>query len=622
MRRIFAAVLLITPAVSLAQPDEQIRGTARPVIRTAADLPQTRFAVPERPTRYAFSQAFLNEFLPRLRTEAERVLRESDFVEAGLRRQVSGGLAAIALLQNRAPEAERLIEAQRAVETQPQLKTLALLHLDGLAAAQAAPPAQRCTAGSRRLAERIAGTNPLEARQEVTRRWSGYQLASKAFNGAGLQDADRESAERGSVDLLTGLSMASVRAVVDFAPACRDQLSAPLRAWLDSPANAEPNIWPEREPPRTMFSNSAPVTVAVWDSGLDYTLFAGQLAADPAEPLDGRDNDGNGVVDDVHGPTFDARMQPSSLPMQPLSAPLAERFSLAGALYEGEQDLNLGFDTPMARHFALHARSAPIDEQAIDVRLAAELTYRRHGTFIGSQIVEDLPFVRLYNVRMLPGGYLPEPVYASEPELERWIAQLRPTLRRMKAAGVRVVNMSWDQLDDGGKFLIDGGLETDPARARQRSRAMYEAVAAAWRQALAETPDILFVIAAGNDGSRNEDIAPIPTSLPYPNIVVVGAVGPGGGPASFTSFGQRVRLYASGARARGRAPGGGWAHANGTSMAAPLVVRTAVQMLAVNPRLSPTQLIEGMIETATTNAQSLRLIHPAAAVGWARRQVP
>jgi hypothetical protein len=622
MRRSVAALLLVTPMVSVAQPVQQVRETARPVIRTRADLPQGRFPVPERPTRYVFSPAFINDFLPRLRAEAEQVLAGSEFVEAGLRRQMSGGLAAIALIQNRPADAERLIVAQRAVETQPQLKALALLHFDGLAAVRAAPPSERCAAGARRLRERIAGTNPLEARQEVTRRWSTFQLASEAFNGAGLQDADRESAQHGGVDLLTGLSMASVRALVDLAPPCRQQLSASLRAWLDDPANAEPNIWPDREPAADIFAKSRPVTVAVWDSGLDYTLFAGQLAADPAEPLDGRDNDGNGVVDDVHGPTFDARIQPSSLPMQPLSAPLAERFSLAGALYEGDRDLELGLDTPMARHFALHARSAPIDEQAIDVRLAGELTFRRHGTFIGSQILEGLPFVRLYNVRMLPGGFLPEPIYTSEPEMERWIAQLRPTLRRMRAAGVRVVNMSWDQLDDGGHSLIEGGLETDAARARQRSRAMYDAAAAAWRQALAETPDILFVIAAGNDGSRNEDIAPVPTSLPFPNIVVVGAVGPGGAPASFTSFGERVRLYASGARARGRAPGGGWAHANGTSMAAPLVVRTAAQMLAINPRLTPTQLIDGMMATATSNSQNLRLIHPAAAVDWARRQLP
>jgi subtilisin family serine protease len=614
MHLILAAFLL---AASADQP--QPTPPTRPVVRTAADLPQTRHPVPEPPSRYVFTEAFARDLLPRLRADAERALVGSDFVEITLRRQLASGLAAIAVLQNRPSDAERVIAAQRAVENQPQLRALVSLNFDALAAATAAPPAERCAAGARRITERLAGTNPIEARQEVALRWSQMQLTSRAFDGAGLQDVDRNAARLGGISLLEGMTMARIRAATDLIPPCRDRLSAALRTWLDDPAHAEPNIWPERESPAAAFASAAPVTVAVWDTGLDYTLFAGQLAIDPAEPLDGRDNDGNGVVDDVHGPTFDARLQPSPAPLQPLSEPLADRYLAAATLAQGESDHRFGLDTAHARLFALHARSASLEEQAIDVRLGAELGYRSHGTFIGSQIAEGLPFVRLYNMRMIPYGRTPDPVPVAEAEIERWIAQLRPMLRRMRAAGVRVANLSWSHVDDGGEGLLENGLETDPARARQRSRAMYERLRAAMIDAFKEAPDVLFVSAAGNDGSRNEDIQPLPDSLGLPNHVIVGAVGPGGGPASFTSIGERVRLYANGGRARGRAPGGGWDHSGGTSMAAPLVVRTAAQMLAVNPRLTPAQLIEGMIATATANAQNLRLIHPAAAVQWARR---
>lgn len=608
--------ILVTPVGLAAQ------APSRPVIRTVADLPQTRYPLPLPPSRYVFSSEFLRDLLPRLRADAERVLAGSEFYEAGLRRQVASGLAAIALLQGRPQVAESLIAAQRGLETQPQLRSLALLHLDGLAAVVAAPSVERCAAGARRLSARLVGGNPVEIRREVASRWSQMQLSSPAYDAAGLQEADRNSGRLGGVSLIEGLGMARIRVASDLIPGCRDQLSAPLRSWLDDPANAEPNIWPEREPPATVFGSAAPVTVAVWDTGLDYTIFAGQLALDPAEPLDGRDNDGNGVVDDTHGPTFDADLKPTQSPLQPLSDPLAERYLIAAALAQGERDHRFGLDTAAARHFALHAQSASLEQQAIDVRLAGELGFRNHGTFIGSQIVEGLPFVRLYNVRMLPFGMTPDPVTPAEPAMDRWIAQLRPALRRMRAAGVRVANLSWSHLDDGGQSLLEAGLETDPQRARQRSRAMYERLRAAMLEAFAEVPDILFVSAAGNDGSRNEDIRPLPDSLGLPNHVIVGAVGPGGAAASFTSFGDRVRLYANGGLARGRAPGGGWDHSGGTSMAAPLVVRTAAQMLAVNPRLAPEQLIDGIIATATSDGRNLRLIHPAAAVEWARRQQP
>lgn len=306
--------------------------------------------------------------------------------------------------------------------------------------------------------------------------------------------------------------------------------------------------------------------------------------------------------------------------MQPPSTPLAERYLIAAALRQGETEHNFGLDTPASRHFAMHARSASIEEQAIDVRLGRELNYRSHGTFVASQVARGLPFVRLYNIRMLPYANDPDPVVAAEPEMQRWIAKLRPTIRRIRAAGVRVVNMSWSHVDDGGRSLIEAGLETDPDRARQRSRAMYEAFRDGMAAALAEAPDILFIVGAGNDGSRNEDIAPIPDSLPLPNLLVVGAVGPGGAAASFTSFGDRVRLYSNGGNAEGLAPGGGRTVAGGTSMAAPLVARVAAQMRAINPRLTAVRVIEGLIATGTMNAQGQRLVHPAAAVRWARLQ--
>lgn len=616
MRFIFAAAALLAAPAGLGAQSP----APRPVIRTPADLPQTRHPTPEAPSAFSFSDAFLRDLLPRLRADAERVLATSDFADLSLRRQLAGGTAAIALLQDRPADADRIIADQRAREVQPQLRALALLNLDGLSGAAAAGPQSRCEAGGTRLAERLTGVNPLEARQEITRRWAQLRLSARPFEAAGLQSVDREAPRLGGVTLLEGLQMALTRLYSDRIPPCRDTLASPLRRWLDDPRNAEPDIWTVREPAAATFAGARPVTVAIWDSGLDYSLFAGQLAVDPAEPLDGRDNDRNGVVDDVHGPTFDVRINPSNDGIPRLSDPLKDRYSVSSVLLQGERELVFGFDTPAARLFTEFARTASAEEQALDLRLGGEVNDRAHGTFVASQVAEGLPFVRLYNVRLAPFGYEPDRVYTSEPEMQRWIAQLAPTVRRMRGAGVRVVNMSWVYTDDGGERLIRGGFETDPERARQRSRRMYEDLRSAMASAFAEAPDILFVVAAGNDGSDNEAIKPLPHALGLPNFLVVGAVGRGGAAASFTSFGDGVSLYSNGGLARGLLPGGTSSWSTGTSMAAPLVARTAAQMLAVNPRLSPAQLIAGLEETATANAQNLRLIHPAAAVEWARRQ--
>ena len=79
---------------------------------------------------------------------------------------------------------------------------------------------------------------------------------------------------------------------------------------------------------------------------------------DPAEPLDGKDNDGNGVVDDSFGPTFDYHLRPTSAELPPPSAFLAARLGLQMAIEKGQLDLNYGDDTADARFFAQRAREA------------------------------------------------------------------------------------------------------------------------------------------------------------------------------------------------------------------------------------------------------------------------
>jgi hypothetical protein len=113
MRHLLLAFSLIA-APAHAQPPAP---SARPIVRTAADLPQTRYAVPEPPSRYVFTDGFVRDLVPRLRADAERALAGNDFSEASLRRQLASGLAAIALIQNRPADAEHIILAQRALET-------------------------------------------------------------------------------------------------------------------------------------------------------------------------------------------------------------------------------------------------------------------------------------------------------------------------------------------------------------------------------------------------------------------------------------------------------------------------------------------------------------------------
>lgn len=94
------------------------------------------------------------------------------------------------------------------------------------------------------------------------------------------------------------MDLVRYRAAATLIPQCRSRFTAAIRDWAVDARNSPQDIWVARQPDPKALSHTTPVVVAVWDGGYDPALFPGQLATDQSEPLDGRDNDGNGVVDD------------------------------------------------------------------------------------------------------------------------------------------------------------------------------------------------------------------------------------------------------------------------------------------------------------------------------------
>ena len=607
---------LMILAALLAAPPEQ------PVIRSAADLPTARFEIGELPSKAFLSKAFVAITVPRLKSAAERLLLTHKFEDASIERQLRTGVAAIEILQGRPLIARQHALKQRAAETKPQLKAIGTLTTEAIAAGISAPPGKRCQAQTDLITKRLNEAEAAIIRDEVLARLSQAQTTSEAYNaGYFVTELDPLAAKTKSISLLDGLFLVRAAAITLHLPKCREEIVATYQAWLNKPENRPVDMWVAREPNAGAFASARPVNVAIWDSGIDLGLFPDQLAIDPAEPLDGKDNDGNGVIDDAHGPTWDNQVRPTPHWLAPPSAFLAPRLSLAMALDKGALDLTYGFDTPEAQMFAVRAREASVAEQSEDVDAAYENGSRSHGTFTASLVADGAPFIRLYNVRLLAGGHEPKLVINSEPETQLYVRAIRTAVSRMRNADVRVVNMSWMwTVETAIKHLLEGGLETDPEKARTRGVAMYERVRSALTEAITGNPQMLFVTVAGNSNQSDTALGALPQTLALPNLLVVGAAGQSGTPTSFTTFGPSVGIYARGEANRGRMPGGLIAHASGTSFAAPLVSRTAAQMIAVNSGLKPTEIIAGLKLTGTSGESGIRLVHSAAAVNWAKQQ--
>lgn len=156
---------------------------------------------------------------------------------------------------------------------------------------------------------------------------------------------------------------------------------------------------------------------------------------------------------------------------------------------------------------------------------------------------------------------------------EKAIAAINYAIDRKKAGvNVRIISASW-------------GSTTN-------SRALKDTIKAAG------DAGILFVAAAGNDGSNTDSWPHYPSSYKLPNLVSVAAVDRNDALASFSNFGiKTVDLAAPGKDILSTWLGNEYREVSGTSMATPFVSGVAALIIAQSPNITVTELRKKLLDS-------------------------
>ncbi len=116
----------------------------------------------------------------------------------------------------------------------------------------------------------------------------------------------------------------------------------------------------------------------------------------------------------------------------------------------------------------------------------------------------------------------------------------------------------------------------------------------------AEAKDILFIAAAGNDGSSNDGTAHYPSTYDVSNIISVAATDRKDNLASFSNFGLRsVQVAAPGTDIWSTTPNNSYGLKSGTSMATPHVTGLVALIKSAYPTLSGQEIKDKIIAGAT-----------------------
>lgn len=383
-----------------------------------------------------------------------------------------------------------------------------------------------------------------------------------------------------------------------------DAAVAVYQKLIDANKQVKPDIW---QAISVTLNKGAPVLMAVWDSGTDTDIFTGQLYTNPAEKMDGKDTDGNGYIDDVHGIAYDIHANKATGMLYPLGE-YADRMDEIMQHTKGFMDIQSSIDSPEAGALKKHLTSLPPEKVKDFIECLNLAGNYAHGTHVGGIMVEGNPFARLLVAR-LSYDYRMPPVARVLEWGKRDGEKSLMTVEYFKQAGVRVVNMSWGEAQaDAESSYEQNGIGENAEERRELARKVFALQKEGLYEAIKNAPDILFICAAGNSDNDVEFDEYIPSSFDLPNLLVVGAVDQAGDPTGFTSFGDTVDVYANGFEVMSYVPGGEKMAMSGTSMASPNVANLAGKLLSANPSLKPEQVIKVIMKSADYITQGQKKI--------------
>ncbi|HEY3532152.1 MAG TPA: S8 family serine peptidase, partial [Casimicrobiaceae bacterium] len=588
-RFLIAVVALLVATAAAAQ--------AKPRIEKAADLPRFTYAIEGRVEDLVRDDAKFARFASDVRRDTESVLAGYEIDDRATLRQLEGELAQLDWLAGNVDSALARAERIKALQEKPADKLMSGLQLRAMIGAQKKVGNRDSDAYRTEVGQLITAdlaTMPYDVVQNEAREAkAGAEIMSEALTIGYLRNVIQPTVDKAgaiSSDLAPAIVNAKYRIVATLP--LKKTLVETYSAYLAAHHVDKPDIWAARDVTLPPGKGYATVNVGIWDSGVDTSLFDHRVVKDAGKPA---------VI------AFDRFAKPATGALQPIPPALQAKIPELKARLKGFSDLRSNIDSPEASEVKQYLSTLKPDQYKAAIEELDLAGNWMHGTHVAGITLAGNPYAHVVVGRIeFDWHLLPDPCPTKELAL-RDAKNQQAYVDFFKRNHVRVVNMSWGGTVKGVEEALElCNIGKTPDERKKIARDYFDIQKSALEKAFASAPSILFVTAAGNsneDASFSEDI---PAGIRAPNLIAVGAVDRAGDEASFTSYGPTVVVDANGYQVDSVIPGGDRLAESGTSMASPQVANLAAKMLAVNPKLTPPQLIAIIRDTADKTSDGRR----------------
>jgi len=589
--------LAILPAALLAGCAGDARCGKKIKVTKLDELPQHTYAFAGDVSELVRADDEVAALAAKVRADIEADLDTYEIADATTLQRMHGRLLSIDLLEEDFDAALQRIEQLRELEDKQAARLMTGLMSQAMIAArrETAPgdgEAAFKLAFRRQFANRVTALPWDVVQDDIQQRKGRMEMMSENLLMGIVQATIAPAvAKTGELSADNASTIISMHQIIKERLLLKEEIIDVYQELIAANQSEKVDIWAERSAALSAEENLTPVLVAAWDSGTDPEVFKDCLFVNANEKPDGTDTDGNGYVDDLHGIAYDIHAQRTTGELCPLGD-AAERMAQVMEHLKGLSDLQAANDSPEAGALKRHMASLnPADVKGFIEDLGLSGNYA-HGTHVAGIMTEGNPFARLLIAR-LSYDHRSVPVARTIEWGRRDGAKCRDTAAYFKQHGVRVVNMSWGEaLEHAEESLERNGIGDSAEERRELARKVFALQKEGLYDGIKSAGDVLFVGAAGNADNDVEFDDYIPSSFDLPNLLIVGAVDQAGEPTSFTSFGQTVQVYANGFEVDSYVPGGERMKMSGTSMASPNVANLAGKLLAIDPSLTPEEVIK------------------------------
>jgi subtilisin family serine protease len=574
---------------------------SKKIVKSESELPRFTYKVTGnvadllRPDSAAFK-----DFAAKVQADLESIFKNYQIEDKSTERDLLFARLSFEELDGQNEQGLRTIETIRGLEEKPDAKLIAGLIdraiLQARIDAKAGSGAAYNAAFTRGLSEAV-NQLPWNIVQDRVKELKGMdEMTTPSFLAGKITSNVQPMVDKsGAVDNHTAWQIVGFRSALLYNAPVAGRASEVLQSYITKNSVVKPDIWAARDVTLSAADKLTPVLIGIWDSGVDVANFPQQLYTDPAPDWH-----------DAHGLAFDDQGGHSRSLLLPIPASLQKEYTAFLPTLKGVEDQDSGVDTPEASAFRQKMASMPPDQSRVMFDKLKIYDPYIHGTHVAGIAVRGNPAARVVVFRF--NDQLADMTFAPT---AAWAKRLADDFREIGAYcrihHVRVVNMSWgDQPSEFETWLSKTGQGQDPAARKKQALELFEIWKAGIADAIKSAPGTLFICAAGNSNSNPGFDEDVPPSLRLPNLIAVGAVNQAGDETSFTSYGDTVVADADGYNLESYVPGGTRLKLSGTSMASPGVTNLAGKLFAVDPSLTPAQVIALIKNGATASADGRR----------------